>query len=573
MDRWYDTKQLTPRDWSAGISDCLSNTSLSRIGIRKGLAVCTIPTVTHIATTNKAIADTVEAILGAVYRDAVYQGGLQDANGFQVLRAVVDRLGITSRILMSYSSREWMLWRTRTSRTLSSAYFDGHHRRLLSIMDYLASQGTTISLPRNEVGHFTGVLPLNMALLDRSGHEHEKPRLGASSIIEGIWSRIYSNLWHMVTSGQANGARPQELRRFAPDTSSDPVDTLTPSHSNEPKLDLIEVSQGLHPVQQLDVDSMLPVSSNGGLSFERDNMTEKKSKGTRPGHDTGSVTVKAESPSVVQGHDSSLATVTIPSLAEAPREPDSALQSEAAEKSPASGTTGANTTTIKNSISKPGTDNSRSEDFEDFVKRTTKGLHLPTSRADWPSWLGMIFSDITQGRGQVSGVLKSKISNDPEAWYKQGRAILREMHVQDFEDFIKQTTGNSVPKAQDLWPSWLAGHRERLEAGIVRLMNKKGSVPTAEDIEAWHEEATALLNKVIQDERDETFEEFLVRTLRIGKFSWPSKKRRLAWISQRRSWLKREQEAGQLPKRIKDPDEWFNEALSLVQKDADSNQV
>lgn len=155
IDRWYSVKSLTPRQWDDGVRTCLSNKTLAEVGIRNGFIACMDPmppTSVWGERRTKLMADTVEAVLGAVYRDAVYKNGNRDLGGWVLMESMIDRLGITARLLVAHSDRQWTLHALRTRNKLSSQFFSGRHRLFMEILDNFSNEKRPIILPRDAEG-------------------------------------------------------------------------------------------------------------------------------------------------------------------------------------------------------------------------------------------------------------------------------------------------------------------------------------------------------------------------------------------------------------------------------------
>lgn len=391
MDRWYDIQELTPGDWSRSVSTCLSNVNLTRIGLRKGLAVCTTPDISD-ATRRKAMADTVEAILGAVYRDAVYQGGQREA-GLDEVEAVVNRLGITSRFLISHTHRRWLLWRVSTTRQLEKHYFDGHHREFMRAMDHLSDNKQSILLPRNELGAFTGCLPLNEALLTKPEAADLVPRQ------PGLWERLSKLLWGDPELRRAPRGELRELLRLrsAPDLHPlDPVPVSPPAERHEEAIE----------------EQVLPTSTQNIPKEQPRVALGEGASEVQP----SDVLSKGESEEqTINDHAQDVQAVEQIDVG-APQWQDEPAQA------------GIDTKDIL------------SLTFPEFISRTTN-WRLPQRREVWAIWLDTQFGRL-KGEPQPEnrhGGTSRKIAltlGDYELWYEHGKATLE---AETFDGFIRQT--------------------------------------------------------------------------------------------------------------------------------------
>lgn len=563
MDRWYEAERLTPRDWAVGVSSCLSNANLTRIGIRKGLAMCIMPSKPTATERNKSIADTVEAILGAVYKDAIYDGesGVRKDAGFQVLEGVVDRLGITSQLLISHSSRAWMLWQVKTDRVLGTNYFDGHHRQLMSAMDFLSDKGQPISLPRDVTGHFTGHLPLNQALLARmqkDGHVIRGP---------GIWQRLSGMLWRGRRGELAPRDKPQVLRRLrsTPKRSpSEPVASLLPE---TPKEHLAKEEERLRSLLEKQAPSILLSSPDG----QQEIVAPTSGAGER----------SAGSQVGVESADDLLRE-----LEEARRQLDES-RSKASRSEEASG--------------------ALQEELEKLnAKNSAMGLRLNAREiriADLRARLRVANAELDKmSRGQLEVPLRrhdlqdnqtkvAKIDNAQAAVAPSSPSArpVQDEVTETFVEFIDRTTDWKLPQDKARWPSWLDRTHRDLNLCCTR------ATMIGNDPEAWYERGKALLSLVDdletgdnhesheshedheEDEKElsdgtvqESFEEFINRTLGPNILSglpksaerWPN------WLARkRRALLEMETGNGQeLPETISSVEVWHREAHARLRK-------
>lgn len=208
VDRWYGVKSLTPENWELGVKACLSNKNLAEIGIKNGFAACMSPKESGppwSERNTKPVADTVEAVLGAVYRDAVYKNGNRDLAGWIVLERMIDRLGITARLLVAYSHRQWTLEALRTKNMLPSHFFNGHQRSFVDILDKFSNEKRPIILPRDAMGHAIH-RPLHEAPFAK---DHASDTELPSKKL-GLWNQIVQKLWGSRQAKQAVPVIPTE---------------------------------------------------------------------------------------------------------------------------------------------------------------------------------------------------------------------------------------------------------------------------------------------------------------------------------------------------------------------------
>lgn len=522
MDRWYDIQELTPGDWSLSVSTCLSNVNLTRIGLRKGLAVCTTPDISD-ATRRKAMADTVEAILGAVYRDAVYQGGKREA-GLDEVEAVVNRLGITSSFLISHTHRRWLLWRVSTMRQLEKHYFDGHHREFMRAMDHLSDNKQSILLPRNELGAFTGRLPLNEALLTKPDAADLVPRQ------PGLWERLSKLLWGNPELRRASRGELQELLRLgsAPDMHPlDPVPVSPPAERHEEAVE----------------EQVLPTSTQNLPNEQPSVALEENASEVQP----SDVLSKGESEEQTSnGHAQNVQAVEQIDVG-APQRQDKPAQA------------GIDTKDVL------------SMSFPEFISRTTNWF-LPRRRKNWATWLDTQFGrleDESKPENRDYGT-ERKIAltlGDHELWYEHGKAILE---AETFDGFIRQTLQMAgqqhyrLPAKDERWV-WLRR--------TYALMQK--AKPQDDDPLRIRNLRSAGLWYQLANERllaEESLEEYLSRTIgsifqnrfdekaQTWKEDWPA----LLWEC--RLHIEAEMRKGGKFESVTSARSWFKKANALLRK-------
>lgn len=93
------------------------------------------------------MADTVEALLGAVYRDAMFDNGERSAEAanWAVFEGVIARLGINHNLIASASDLRWSLNPIKTKRTLMRQFFSGgHHLELAKLIAETSSNFNSI---------------------------------------------------------------------------------------------------------------------------------------------------------------------------------------------------------------------------------------------------------------------------------------------------------------------------------------------------------------------------------------------------------------------------------------------
>ncbi|KAJ4397750.1 hypothetical protein N0V93_001986 [Gnomoniopsis smithogilvyi] len=132
VDRWFSLASSTPYDFNVIRAEAVSNSTLSALGFRRGLHLCTLP---HECTTFRQMADTVEAIVGAVYRDALFENGKRNPVEWDEFEGVVARLGINHPLIATSADIRWSLTPIRTSRKLLPQFFSkGNHLELTKML-------------------------------------------------------------------------------------------------------------------------------------------------------------------------------------------------------------------------------------------------------------------------------------------------------------------------------------------------------------------------------------------------------------------------------------------------------
>lgn len=127
VDRWYSLPNRTSQDFAAVKRETLSNHNLANVGFNRGLYACTLPLPCG-PDQHQQMADTVEAILAAVYRDALFENSDRKATNWKEFERVVARLGINHHLIASAVDLRWALSPMRTTRKIPLQFFSrGHH--------------------------------------------------------------------------------------------------------------------------------------------------------------------------------------------------------------------------------------------------------------------------------------------------------------------------------------------------------------------------------------------------------------------------------------------------------------
>lgn len=592
MDRWYEAKQLTPRDWADGVSSCLTNTNLCRIGTRKGLAVCTIQPLPVVPPGRKTVADMVEAILGAVYKDAVYKSGNRDAAGFKVLEGVVDRLGITSELLMSHSSRRWMLWQVKTARVLEANYFDGHHWQFKDVMDHLGDNGQLIRLPRDEMGQFTGYLPLNQALLDR--REAEGQDLIPPPVKLGIWDRLREKLWRGRWAARAARDKPRELRRLKPTpgvSSADPVESSAAGAKDHLVRDAQQLKSELQnqtsPMSlssldgQSDFGPIFETRKEGAVSQLRRDLVEEKARAN---------SLECELREARKHLDELRGTVS------SGRKESEKLQEKLGKMTGECTSIRLDTASQHSQIVQLEEKLDEARRLFHFVRDQLKRSQAELEKSQHE--LGVLAICLDAG-GNPTEVAKVSAGHDdaqttarilsPTAQVTEkvdadatqdGAAAFRinPLVPETFVEFIDRTIKIKLPNNKNLWPSWLDAQflrfRQQPESNALRSW----AMNIENDPEAWYERAKVLVNEnpgewyhrgkpPLHSTAQKPFEDFIAQTTGdlLPKLpqNWP------VWLLRKRQRLEKGQErllSEGASETSNDVGDWHREAQALLQE-------
>ncbi|PSR77153.1 hypothetical protein BD289DRAFT_445803 [Coniella lustricola] len=141
IDRWYSKSGLRSVDWSEIYSSNFSNQRFTDITFRHGLSDCTIPhammrlpgnNITD--NTVRIMSDTLEALLGAIYKDAVASN---HPDPYGAVEKAAIRLGLADRRLLTAEELRWSVENLRTQRKLPPRMFTGHHFALASTLHEL----------------------------------------------------------------------------------------------------------------------------------------------------------------------------------------------------------------------------------------------------------------------------------------------------------------------------------------------------------------------------------------------------------------------------------------------------
>lgn len=128
--RWYDDKkQPSPSEWAFIRNSLVSNKNLAEVGVRLRIRDCTFPR----CGTGRSMANTMEAIIGAVWLDSKCDFGAVDA--------VMERLGLTKYARIRSPKTPFTTNQPRceiediqSSRSLPDRFFVGHHVGLLQLL-------------------------------------------------------------------------------------------------------------------------------------------------------------------------------------------------------------------------------------------------------------------------------------------------------------------------------------------------------------------------------------------------------------------------------------------------------
>lgn len=126
--RWYDdNKQPTPFEWAIVRNRLVSNKNLAEVGVRLRIQDCTLG---HCGT-GKLLANTMEAIIGAVWLDSKRDPA--------AVNAVMERLGLTKHALIrspktTFTTRPSKLREIQSNLSLPDRFFVGHHLGLFQLL-------------------------------------------------------------------------------------------------------------------------------------------------------------------------------------------------------------------------------------------------------------------------------------------------------------------------------------------------------------------------------------------------------------------------------------------------------
>lgn len=150
VDRWYLIEKSTPFDFHTIRRETVSNNNLARVGFRRGLNTCTLPyALSPVSTHFGLMADTIEALLAAVYRDSLFENGERNekAVNWKAFEGVLSRLGLNHRLIASESDLRWSLGPMKTTRTLMRQFFSaGHHLELAKLVANTRSELPSLNL-------------------------------------------------------------------------------------------------------------------------------------------------------------------------------------------------------------------------------------------------------------------------------------------------------------------------------------------------------------------------------------------------------------------------------------------
>lgn len=206
VTRWYDDeRQPTPFMWEIVRNRLVSNKNLAEVGVRLRIQDCTLG---HCGT-GKLLANTMEAIIGAVWLDSKRDIGAVDA--------VMERLGLTKHALIrspktTFTTKPSKLREIQSSLSLPDCFFVGHH---LALQQLLFRHS-----PSFVVQHHTSQ---HAGLLD---HEPARKAAGERQPT-GLWPRLR----HIL---------------YAPPISQEPIpsDTINPPKRQAPARVLATREQG-----------------------------------------------------------------------------------------------------------------------------------------------------------------------------------------------------------------------------------------------------------------------------------------------------------------------------------------
>lgn len=164
VDRWYSIEKSTSFEFNTVRMETVSNENLAKVGYRRGLHACTLPyALSPYSSNSKGMADTIEALLGAVYRDALFDNGKRNAEAanWEAFEGVIARLGLNHHLIASESDLRWSLAPMKTTRTLMRQFFSGgHHLALAKLVADTSSKLTPLKLdasPRDMPASVPGV--------------------------------------------------------------------------------------------------------------------------------------------------------------------------------------------------------------------------------------------------------------------------------------------------------------------------------------------------------------------------------------------------------------------------------
>lgn len=190
VDRWFSLAKPTSDDFNTIRTEALCNYNLAQVGFRRGLDMCTLPDRCEVP---RQMATTVEAILGAVHRDALFKEGRRKAVNWTEFENVISRLGINHRLIASAADLRWSLRPVRTSRKILPRFFSrGHHFDLAKMLAGMTSKLPSISLTKAEACSSSGRAP--------SDDPHQKIEVN-DKVSSGVWARLTSNDGPMTVPG------------------------------------------------------------------------------------------------------------------------------------------------------------------------------------------------------------------------------------------------------------------------------------------------------------------------------------------------------------------------------------
>lgn len=148
VDRWFAISTTTSSDFDVIRKETVSNHNLAKVGFHRGLDACALPVALR-KSQERAMADTVEALLGAVYRDALFDDGERkaEAANWAAFEGVIARLGLNHHLIASASDLRWSLNPMKTTRTLMRQFFSGgHHLALAKLIVETSSKLSSVKL-------------------------------------------------------------------------------------------------------------------------------------------------------------------------------------------------------------------------------------------------------------------------------------------------------------------------------------------------------------------------------------------------------------------------------------------